>query len=735
VLIRWALFVYSHAKIVLGFGVVLVLLGGVFGSQVFKHVESNGKDFQDPKSDSALFLNDYARDFPNSQGQFTVLFSSAALRIDAPEFSKDVGNFIFSAKQLPHVTNIVSYDSTRSPKFVSNDRHETFIQISVAPDYQNQTYEQLIRMVSNEKGNVQAKLGGSYVINKQVNGQVEQDLKKAELLSFPILAILLLLFFGSVVSAATPLALGGLSILGAFFIMRLLAEVTTISSYAINVVTLLGLGLSIDYSLFIVGRFREELAKSPDVEVALAVTVNRAGRTILLSGTMVSISLLSLLAFPQTFLRSMGLGGAAVVATCALLSLTLLPAALRLLGYNINALPVFRRKKSEKVIPELGYWYRFSQFVMRRAPIAFTVVVILLVSVALQFRHAKLSTTDIQTVPVSLSSRQVNDELAKNFSGYGSEPVSIILHEPSKPLDPANIVYLQNFTAALQHTAGVARVDSLLSQATSKLLEMQSKNTLVQQLNKQYISGNDTIVTVYQTDPPQSGEARSLVRQLRSFQMANGYSMSAGGVSAQLDDLLQSLRDHVPWVLAIICLATFVLVYLLTGSVVLPVKAILLDLLSLFTALGIVVWVFQRTAAPPLLPLNVLGTVDATSAVLIFAIAFGLSADYEFFLLSRIKEDYDDRRDNTHAIAFGIQKTAGIITAAALLFVSVIGLFLTGKNSLLQQISLGLSAAVIIDATIVRLILVPATMKILGKRNWWAPKPLKNLYLKFKLND
>jgi RND superfamily putative drug exporter len=368
---------------------------------------------------------------------------------------------------------------------------------------------------------------------------------------------------------------------------------------------------------------------------------------------------------------------------------------------------------------------------MKWSVMAFAVVLTILLIVANQFRHVRLSSTDISTVPTNLTSRQVNDTLQQKFANFSSEPIRILVSEPVDPLSSAGMASLESYVSLIEKLPGVGSVDSLASyEPNTEPYSDLSIGPQAAALRVQYVSGTTTLLTVHQTYAPQSGDAEQLVRQIRNISPPSGFSAETGGVSAELVDLLHSLRIHLPTALSIVFPATFILVFLLTGSVILPIKAILLDVLSLCTALGIIAWVFQYRHVPGFVPLTAIGSVDATSAILIFTVAFGLSADYEFFLLSRVKEEYDATDDTSHSIAYGVQRTAGIITAAALLFVSVIGLFMTSKVTLLQQIGLGLAAAIIIDATFVRLILVAATMNILGKYNWWAPRPLKKLHEK-----
>ena len=742
---RWAKIVYRKPWYVLIVTLVLVVIGGIYGLSVFSRL-STGNDFQDPKAASTQVENLSLSKFSGTQGQLIVLFSSPTLRVHSPAFDRAAQKDLAAIARQRYVIKVLSYYNSGESRLVSINQHETYadVALSGSSKQQQQVYHNLSALFSGQRP-LQVRLGGNIAVSTQINQQVTSDLKRAESLSFPVVAILLILIFGNVVAATVPLFLGGLSILGALFVTRVLTNFTSMSVYVINVITLLGLGLAIDYSLFLVGRFREELAVSGDVETALTITIRKAGRTIMFSGTTVIISLLSLIVFPEVFLRSMGMSGAAVVATAALLSLSVVPASLRLLGRHINALSLPGRnvatKRRDQAIKK-GFWYDFSRFIMRRPVLVLALTLIVLLGVGSQFLHAKLSNPDSSSVPTNLSSRQVNDALAQDFSDTSTEPISIIVHTTGNPMGPPNVRYLAQYVSELKHVRGVTQVDSLIAHLPpalsghpgprgSTILSIPSFAPIF----SQYVSGDYDKLTVIQAYGPQSSGSQQVISAIRALPTPQGFTPAVGGVSAELVDLLHSLRTHIPYALAIIFCATVVLIFLLMGGILVPIKAIILGIISLSAAFGILVWVFQSHHLAGVLSLAALGSIDATSAVLIFAIAFGLSMDYEFFLLSRIKEEYDATGDNTHAVAYGVQKTAGIITSAALLLISVIGLFATSKISLIQQIGLGLGAAVAIDSTLVRMILVPATMRLLGKANWWAPKPLRIIYKKYGLHD
>jgi uncharacterized membrane protein YdfJ with MMPL/SSD domain len=741
VLDRWSRLVSKRPWAVVGIVLTLLIVAGIYGVGVFDHL-STGNDFEDPANQSTQSENIAKSAFSHTQSQLLVLFSSPNLTTTNSAFMQIVNQDLRTVSKQPNVIKVLSYYNSGEKRLLSNDRHATFAQISLnGSDAQQQTvYKDLAKDFQMTSGPVRVQLGGNIAVSVQINQQITSDLKRAEKLSLPIVAILLILIFGNVVAALVPLFLGGLSILGALFVTRVLSDFTTMSAYVINVITLLGLGLAIDYSLFLVGRFREELNQRGEDKVAEALhaTVKRAGRTIIFSGTTVIISLLSLTVFPEIFLRSMGMSGAAVVLTAVLLSITLVPATLCILGPRINAwsLPGRNIHKPAKVDVR-GFWYRFSNVVMRRPVVILAVTLLVLLTIGSQFLHARLSSPDIYSAPASFSSRQVNDDLNSQFSNTSTEPISVVIGMSGNPLASANIAHLKAYVAAVEQKHGVIRVDSLMSHLPPNTVVAHAalQTPQLEAITQQYVSGHYEQLTIYQSFAPQSDQAQTLVKALRAIPVPAGFTPLIGGVSAELVDLLHSLSVHIPIALTIIFCATIVLIFLLMGGVLVPIKAILLGVISLSAAFGILVWVFQSGHLASALSLSALGSIDATSVILIFAIAFGLSMDYEFFLLSRIKEEYEKTGDNRHSVAYGVQKTAGIITSAALLLISVIGLFTTSKISLIQQIGMGLAVAVAIDSTLVRMVLVPATMRLLGRANWWAPKPLKLVYKKIGLHD
>ncbi|WP_433009393.1 MMPL family transporter [Kribbella sp. CA-294648] len=458
---------------------------------------------------------------------------------------------------------------------------------------------------------------------------------------------------------------------------------------------MIGLGLAIDYALFIVTRFREQLALGNDVETALAVTMSTAGRTVAFSGVTVGVAISSLVLFPVMFLRSMAYGGAAAVLVALIAALTALPALLAVLGHRVNNLriPFLKRHVGSS---EHGAWYRLAHSVMRR-PIRYVVVLVpLLLILGIPFLQAQLGGVDHRALPSGADSRTVTEVLRSDFAGAGGSDVLVAARVSSG--DPATV--LAPYIAELQQVKDVTGV--------------------------QLAGVKDGIasVVVHTHYTSQELPARDVVNGVRAVEPPAGVSVEAGGDTAALVDLLDVLRERAPWMAGFVVLVTFVLLFVAFGSVVLPAKALLMNVLSLSASFGAMVWIFQDGNLSGLLDFTPAGFLDATNPVLLFAVLFGLSMDYEVFLLSRIREEYDRTGDNSQAVALGLQRTGGIITSAALLLIIVVGAFATSGIVFVKMIGIGLVIAIAIDATVVRALLVPATMRLLGHANWWAPGPL-----------
>jgi RND superfamily putative drug exporter len=751
--------IYRRRWLVLVAGLLFMVASGVLGTSVFSSLKAGG--YNNPGAESTLAADTLSNQLGFDQRTLVVLFTSKdGTTIDRPAFKSAVETTLSKIQGQSGVGKVTTFYTSGATQLVSNDRTSTYAVVGLdgSDDAQLKTMNRIRPLLTSDT--LQVRLGGYAAVSQDMTNQVQKDLETAETLSFPILFVLLLFIFGSLLAASLPLFTGGFAILGAFLILRIVTNFTDVSIFAINVITMLGLGLAIDYSLFVVSRFREELVRqNGDVAASLASTMKTAGRTVIFSGFTVTVSLLSLVVFPQMFLKSLGLGGAAAVLVAMLAAVTVLPATLALLGSRVNSLSVrsiFRRRGARNSSQPAGngegrgYWYRTSSFVMKHPVIVLAVTLLPLLVVGLPFLRINLAVPDQRSLPTSSESRQVGDVLASDFPKNETTPIRIVVKSNTPALDAASLSSLFAYTRDLEQVPGVRSVESLVSidprldaggaQAYRQFYAGigSSRNPQAAQAAgaaAQYSKGDYSVVNVLFNSDPASQASENLVKAIRATPPPVGLSVLVGGNTAEEVDFLASLAANIPTALAIIAGVMFVILFLMLGSVVVPVKAVVLTILSLSASFGALVWIFQDGNLSNVLGFTPLGSVDGTQPVLVFAIALGLSMDYEVFLLSRIKESYDRTKDTAKAVATGVQKTGTIITSAALLLVVVIGSFAMGQVLVMKEIAIGLGLAILVDATIVRTFLVPATMRLLGRYNWWAPRPLAALYHRLGLGE
>jgi uncharacterized membrane protein YdfJ with MMPL/SSD domain len=736
----WGRVVYARRRLVLIFAGIVVVAAAVWGTGVFGALQSAG-GFSTPGSQSQQESDLAARAFGRDAADVVVLYSSPRLTVRDPAFRAAVTRSL-AALPARDVRSAATYWSTRSPQFASAGGHATYAVLELAggSDSARAANYQAIEGSLSVPG-ISTQVGGQVPTNSAIGKQVTADIGRAEGISMPVLLILLLVIFGSLAAASLPLAIGGIAILGSFAALRLLTLVTDVSIYSINITTILGLGLAIDYGLFMVSRFREELTRQDTTVDAVAATVATAGRTIAVSGITVAVALASLMLFPETFLRSMGFGGVATVLVDMLAALTVLPALLAVLGPRVNALqvkmPWVRRHARRPVLvgeslvgqsrigqsrdeqsrdeqnrdEQSGAWYRIARSVMRR-PVAYVVVILLvLLALASPFRSITWGGTDARALPAGVPARVVAEALNRDFPGNPSSPVEVLTRLPGPAAAPAQQAALAAYVRSLDRVPGVS------SAALTG------------------VRGNIARVDLRYTADPSSVTARDIVTAVRAVPPPAGGHAYVGGVTAQLVDELSSLGHTLPWMALVMCLATFVLLFLAFGSVVLPLKAIVMNVLSLSATFGVIVWIFQEGHLSGLLRFTPTGTIDPSMPILMLAIIFGLSMDYEVFLLSRIRERYDLTGDNSAAVASGLQRTGGLITSLAFLLVIVVGAFSASGITFIKLLGVGMIVALVVDATIVRILLVPATMRLLGRANWWAPGPLRRVYRRYGIRE
>jgi trehalose monomycolate/heme transporter len=707
----WGRVVYRRRRLVLVIALVVVAFAAAWGTGVFGRLQSSG-GFTPPDSQSQRAANLAQATFGRDAGDVVVLYSSPDRAVRSPGFRSAVTGTLAA---LPHsrVLSYQTYWSTGSPRFISASGRETYavLELAGSDDAARITNFDAISGRLAAPG-LTTQTGGLIPTEQAINKEVTSDIGRAEGFSMPVLLIVMLVIFGSLAAASLPLAIGGIAILGSFTALRLLTLATPVSIYSVNITTILGLGLAIDYGLFMVSRFREELHRQATVQDAVARTVATAGRTVAVSGSTVALALASLMLFPETFLRSMGYGGVATVLVDMLAALTVMPALLAVLGPKVNALRIRRTVRRAPVAEGQGGWYRLASSVMRRPLLYAVPIVVGLLALGSPFLRVTWGGTDATVLPAGAEPRVVTEALDRDFPGNPTAPIeSVVQFGGPVAGSPARGAALAAYVGRLGRVPGVTA-----AQVTG-------------------VRGDVARVDMRYGPAPYSPQARAIAGQVRDVAPPDGGRAYVGGQTAQLVDELSSLGQTLPWMGLVVVSATFVLLFLAFGSVVLPVKAIAMNVLSLSVMYGVVVWIFQEGHLSGLLRFTPNGTIDPTMPILMFAIMFGLSMDYEVFLLSRIRERYDLTGDNTAAVASGLQRTGGLITSLALLLIIVVGSFSASGITFIKLMGVGMIVALIVDASVVRVLLVPAVMRLLGPANWWAPRPLRRLYARYGIRE
>src|SRR4051794_18112473 len=691
-----------RSRVVIVTAVLASVVAAALGAGVASRLDPYGDD--DPATESVQADNRL------DDAGFQDLGLIALVRgvdVSSPQSKQRVRSLASRISEDPAVGRIADYYTTGSRDFVSADGHSTYLAVDLKPHDDKASQDAAKRLADRLDGVPGVTLGGPALAQEQVNTQVESDLRKAEMLAFPFLFLLSLLFFRSGVAALLPPLIGGLPIVGTFLMLRVASELTSVSIFALNLVTGLGLGLAIDYSLFMVSRYREEIARTGPGAEAMRRTMATAGRTIVFSSLTVAAALASLLIFPQRFLYSMGLGGSLVALIAAGLALVVLPAILALLGTRVNSLaPAFLQRRAERDArpTESGFWYRLSRFVMRRpGPIAIASATFLIV-LGIPFYGIKFTSVDATVLPTSASARQVDTAMKTEFPPHRDLPIQLTT-------DGASQAQLARLGREVRRIPGVAAVEQ-----------------------PQRLTGGVVEMNVISRWDPLTQRSEDVVDAIRDLPAQAG-DVQVTGFTAHFIDTQSSLSSHLPAALAIVAASTFLVLFLFTGSVVLPLKALVMNLLTLSAVFGILVLIFQDGRLEGLLGYTSQGAIEQTMPLLLFAVAFGLSTDYGVFLLSRIKEARDGGASDSEAVAIGLERTGRIVTACAILFAVAIGAFVTSDIIFIKENGLGTALAVLIDASIVRALLVPSLMELLGKWNWWAPRPLRRLHDRIGLSE
>jgi putative drug exporter of the RND superfamily len=692
---------------------VLVLGVGVgFGGEVFGRLGTGSGLRDDAES---VVVSDLVARVSGSGTEITGLLDGR--RADDPAFRAEVADAVEDLEAMAGVQRVVGpWAAGRAVRgdrgaqgtagggppdnpLIAEDRRAVMVRVELETGMPGGGFDRAVDRVGERLQAVDAPrvlVGGDEIAREEFQDQAQEDLERGETLALPVMLVLLLLVFRGFVAAVTPLLVAVVAVAGALLILLGVSHVADISAYSVNVITMLGLGLAVDYSLLVISRFREERAAGLELPEAIERTLATAGRTVAFSGLTVAAALCGLLAFAEPFLRSLAWGGIGVVLVAMVAAVTLVPALLGLWGRRIRPGPA--------PATDRGVFYRLSRVVQRAAPVIVVAVAALLVLLAVPFRHARLENSGLESLPRSSASRQLFDTVDARFAGGGSDPIVVVVESvPGSPL-------VADYLHRVGQLPGVARVEP--RQGTPPQL---------------------TVLDVVPQGTSEGPVATRLVQRIRALERP--VAVGVTGPAAFLVDYRDSLTSRLPYALGLIGLATFALLFLMTGSVVVPVKAIVMNMLSLGASFGALVWVFQEGHLSGLLGFDPPGMVDITVPVLIFVFAFGLSMDYEVFLLSRIKEAWDETGDNDRAVALGLQRTGRIVTSAAALIVIVFLGFAAGELLTIKEVGLGMAIAVVLDATVVRMLLVPATMKLMGRWNWWAPPAVRRLHDRFGLAE
>ena len=727
---------------------VLTLLGlvvaAIVGTGVFQRLGTGG--FDDPSSESTRAADELAAEFDTGSPDLVMVVTAvdagaepadATIPADATTPSVDRPDVVDAGTALTDAVasvtgtdDVVSYWSLQQPPPLRSDAGDRALLLLRVPgdedDSERQdTIETLIETFDAEasgadQGPISVAVGGPERVFEQIGHTVEGDLARAETIAVPLTLLLLIVVFGGIVAASLPLVVGVVAVFGAFLTLFVITSFTDVSVFSINLITALGLGLAIDYSLFVVSRFREELANGRDVDAAVVRTVETAGRTVAFSAVTVAISLSALLIFPLYFLRSFAYAGIGVILVAMYTSVIALPAFLAVLGRRVDKWRVLPRREPND---GGGAWHRIAVGVMRRPGTVAVAGIVVLIAVGLPFLRVEFGVPDDRVLPDGDPARVAAGVLRDDFSSAESDAFPIVVNGDT---DAAAIAV---YATEVSMVEGVARVDAATGRYASGRLVQEPSPDLAR-----LADGDSTWFNVVPAVEPISPEAERTVDDIRAID-APFNEVLVGGQSAALVDSKAAIFGLVPIAAAMIAIATFVLLFLMFGSVLVPVKAIVLNLLSLTATFGAMVWIFQDGNGADLLGFTATGLTDTSTPILMFCIAFGLSMDYEVFLLSRMKEEYDRTGDNDLAVATGLEKTGKLVTAAALLLSITFFAFATSGVTFIKLFGLGLGLAVLVDAFIIRATLVPALMKLAGDWNWWAPAPLRRLHERFGISE
>jgi RND superfamily putative drug exporter len=796
---RTGVFVYRSRWAILLLWGALLLASTFFAPELSGRLKGGG--FEGSNSEAERVQDLMSEEFGVSPATLIVVFDGGDLAARGEEFQRAQERALEGVRKMPVVRNVTTYADTHDPRFISEDGKKAYAVISfnVSIDDARNVVDEVRSKVRSE--DLQTYVTGAPAVYQDLEGASNEDIKRAEKYAFPFALLILVLAFGTVVAAGVPVLIGGVSVLITLAAMYFVAGSYDMSVFVLTLSTMLGLGLGIDYALFFVSRFREELECYPASE-AVPRAVTTAGRSIFFSGTAVLIGLSGLLFFPFMFMRSIGIAGVMVVFVSVSAALTLLPALLGVLGHRVNWLPVRRRRQA----PGTGLWSRSAEVVMRHPVVVILLVAVVLAALLYPVTHMKVGIPEASVLPQKYESRAGDDILKEQFDYAALNPMEIVATLPENPLGAAGLTQVKELGERVQNTGGISRVESVytvgeeaarsyaerVAKARKKAeidadrqvqkavdrqlaslgvrygfvppgaeerMRAEAERSAARELDARipklpegvsadgeitprgvanflelpeareseelqdaigsYVAGDRTLLRGVTEANPYTEEAHAAVDEVRAVDAPAGVSFLVGGLSAGQKDFISSLYGKAPRAAAFVLGVTYLILLITFRSVFIPLKAVIVNILSLTASFGAMVFVFQDGNLSGLLNFTPLGFVDATLPILMFCTIFGISMDYEVFLLSRIRESYENGDSNSASVAKGLVATAGIITSAAAIIIVVTGAFAFTGIILTKAVGLGLAVAVFVDATIIRVLLVPATMRILGDWNWW----------------
>ncbi len=735
-LYRIAWLALRSPKRILAVAAFLTVLTGVFGVPVANHLSAGG--FADPGSESARAAALLGEKFQQSDQQLllTVSDPSGAVRDTGQAVGTQIVAKLDASPNVLTVTSPWTTPPAAAAELLSTDGSTGLIIATMAGgENKAQVYaSELADQFVGDRDGLTVRAGGSSVIMKQINEQTKHDLVRMEMIAIPLSFLVLVWVFGGLVAASLPMVVGVMAIFGAMAVLRLLTGFTEVSIFALNITTALGLALAIDYTLLIVSRYRDEIRSGADPEAALVRTMCTAGRTVLFSAVTVALSLSALLIFPMYFLRSFAYSGVATVAFAVVAALIVTPAIIVVLGDRLDALDIRRwlRRALRRPEPvarpvEQMFWYRSTKAVMRRSIPIGTAIVALLILLGTPFLRIEFGSPDDRVLPTSASAHQVGDQLRQDFSSNLGNGLSIVIPDAAT----ATEAELDRYAADLSRVPDV----TLVSAPGGTFV---NGNRVGPPSAPSGIADGTAFLSVRSTTPLYSETSKTQLDRLHAVTEPAGREVLIAGGAQFNRDVVEAVTSRISLVLTLIGVITFVLLFLLTGSLLLPLKALVLNVLSLSAAFGALVWVFQEGHLGALGTTST-GTMEANIPVLMFCVAFGLSMDYEVFLLARIREFWlasgRTRADSDESVALGLARTGRVVTAAALIMAIAFAAMIAAQVSFMRMFGLGLTLAVLVDATLVRMALLPAFMQVMGKWNWWAPRPLVRLHERIGLTE